>query len=570
MEQQTKKCPYCGEEILAVAKKCKHCGEWLEEKEEKVAVAQSPIVEPVIEKPKETEAKPTSQEKTGENRNEYPPVESYYVSGKTKFIWGAISAVFVIITIWLIISPPEIEFDYLFGTIDYAFIFFVLSILALCNFITTYDEQRKSKIFLNSNGDLDIETPRKYKPLSVSFVSKVMGRITLAGQKNLDLFNYQNGRVQIRNSKGHKIEGALKDLTFTYKMGKNKMTDEWFTYQFVISDTDGNKVQFTRHNSLFTDEEYADIEMLLSLAGTVKESKISKFTRKADSVVSAFKDLDFSHLTSSAIEKAGSFATSKITDSVGLLAKKRIYDHLSNKKKSLFQKIKDKFIIGIFIIYAIIVVCVNIAHIANASSSESENIEYYDEQGYSASDVENSEIDQFAEQPSNNEVTTTPRLLTVTKVDYSFYLKPQAGNTYEPSNMVDGNLATAWAISLDQVNYKNGKIYGPTFTIDCMKLSHVVIRNGYCKNESSYMNNTRALKVILCNAGNVDDEDETASYLYEGTLEDTSEEQVLHINSDLPCNQNIQKVQLIFPSDGLRRGNKWDDLCVTEIEFWGI
>lgn len=25
----TKRCPYCGEEILATAKKCKHCGEWL-------------------------------------------------------------------------------------------------------------------------------------------------------------------------------------------------------------------------------------------------------------------------------------------------------------------------------------------------------------------------------------------------------------------------------------------------------------------------------------------------------------------------------------------------------------
>ena len=31
MEQETKRCPYCGEEILAVAKKCKHCGEWLDE-----------------------------------------------------------------------------------------------------------------------------------------------------------------------------------------------------------------------------------------------------------------------------------------------------------------------------------------------------------------------------------------------------------------------------------------------------------------------------------------------------------------------------------------------------------
>lgn len=28
---ETKNCPYCGEEILAGARKCKHCGEWLEE-----------------------------------------------------------------------------------------------------------------------------------------------------------------------------------------------------------------------------------------------------------------------------------------------------------------------------------------------------------------------------------------------------------------------------------------------------------------------------------------------------------------------------------------------------------
>ena len=33
MEEAKKRCPYCGEEILAVAKKCKHCGEWLPEVE---------------------------------------------------------------------------------------------------------------------------------------------------------------------------------------------------------------------------------------------------------------------------------------------------------------------------------------------------------------------------------------------------------------------------------------------------------------------------------------------------------------------------------------------------------
>lgn len=33
MEKNKKECPYCGEEILTIAKKCKYCGEWLEEKQ---------------------------------------------------------------------------------------------------------------------------------------------------------------------------------------------------------------------------------------------------------------------------------------------------------------------------------------------------------------------------------------------------------------------------------------------------------------------------------------------------------------------------------------------------------
>jgi cell division septation protein DedD len=32
MTEQTKRCPYCDNEIRLAAKKCQHCGEWLEEK----------------------------------------------------------------------------------------------------------------------------------------------------------------------------------------------------------------------------------------------------------------------------------------------------------------------------------------------------------------------------------------------------------------------------------------------------------------------------------------------------------------------------------------------------------
>ena len=57
---ETKRCPYCGEEILIVAKKCKHCGEWLTEHDDAVrkTEAETAPVPPAPPAKKKTYSKP--------------------------------------------------------------------------------------------------------------------------------------------------------------------------------------------------------------------------------------------------------------------------------------------------------------------------------------------------------------------------------------------------------------------------------------------------------------------------------------------------------------------------------
>ena len=65
--------------------------------------------------------------------------------------------------------------------------------------------------------------------------------------------------------------------------------------------------------------------------------------------------------------------------------------------------------------------------------------------------------DKSASNTTKTETGTTseahqPKKLKVSKVEFGHCLAPQAGNTYEPRNMCDGNPSTTWAVGL--YNYK--------------------------------------------------------------------------------------------------------------------
>ena len=61
--RETKNCPYCGEEILAVAKKCKHCGKWLHEPPQPKQMIPCPICGEEVEEG--TEVCPHCKEQIG-------------------------------------------------------------------------------------------------------------------------------------------------------------------------------------------------------------------------------------------------------------------------------------------------------------------------------------------------------------------------------------------------------------------------------------------------------------------------------------------------------------------------
>lgn len=155
-------------------------------------------------------------------------------------------------------------------------------------------------------------------------------------------------------------------------------------------------------------------------------------------------------------------------------------------------------------------------------------------------------------------------------------LENQAGNTYHAKNMFDGDPATGWSIKLSKTQPESDKIYGPSMNINAKKLAYVKIMNGYGKSPEIFKKNTRAKWIeIYRESGNEFPEPE--DIIYSGPLKDTMTPQTLEIKDRFDNSRPTGRVQIRFkgyypgyPDDGYYMGSKWDDLVISELEFYGI
>lgn len=201
------------------------------------------------------------------------------------------------------------------------------------------------------------------------------------------------------------------------------------------------------------------------------------------------------------------------------------------------------------------------------------------------SEEQNVDLRQSSDKGSRDECENSSapiRQLEIERADCMYKLNNQAGNNYHPRNMIDGNSATTWAAKLSQISddYSNGIIVGPKFYLETpSKIDGVEIQNGYCKNSSSFTNNTRASWITIYRYHPEYDgefaEDQAMGYIepddviYDGPLRDNMDFQYLSVRDEFDNRHKTEVVGLLFHRGKFYPGKKWVDLCLSEIRIYG-
>ncbi|MCI8998804.1 MAG: hypothetical protein HFJ95_07415 [Muribaculaceae bacterium] len=289
-------------------------------------------------------------------------------SNRSKIILGVLLVLSIAAFVFFATFAPEASLDLIFCDVKFSLILIFVILFFISLFVRQFDEKRDSPSYISTSGEFDLTSPRCYTPIKVTPISKILGRENIFGQKNLEEFRYADGVLYVRNSAGREIEGPLESLTFSYKVNKDDATDKIYIYQYRITDKNGNKVQYNKHKTMFNDEEFADMEMILSLCGKIDETNFSKFSRKFGKALETIKDLDFHNIAGSATDMVVDAATDKVADKsinyVGKIARARLIK--TQKHETFFKKIRKYGLYVIVGIYILAVIIVNISHISDS------------------------------------------------------------------------------------------------------------------------------------------------------------------------------------------------------------
>lgn len=330
--------------------------------------------------------------------------EPHVESSKINTVLICLAAVFVICGVLMAIFHPEAEFTWLFGEIKYFLGLFIIAVFCILIWLWNLGEHRDEKYYFTPDGKLDLSVPRSYTSLKRH---KIVDLITRKG--SVDKFAYDGeGNVYIKFRNGEELTSPLEELTVSYTMDKAQGSGEFYVDKMKVTTPDG-KTYKVKYGARLEDSEYNDIFMILSTAGTLKETKISKATKWVSKLKDAMDNFDFSDLVGSGIMIGGGVGASLLGErktadnNVITFVKAQVFE--DKKKKPWFKKAMEYFWYIVAILYVIVVLIVNIAALPEIFGGVDKGYDEYIEElkeengGDYLDDISNQEGDEASVSP---------------------------------------------------------------------------------------------------------------------------------------------------------------------------
>ena len=152
------------------------------------------------------------------------------------------------------------------------------------------------------------------------------------------------------------------------------------------------------------------------------------------------------------------------------------------------------------------------------------------------------------------------------KITSSSFLKSQGDNTYEPKNAHDLNYKTAWVEGV--AGYGIGEYLEYHFAPESPRITEIIVVNGYVKSRASWENNSRVKQLKLY----INDKPHAILNLMDVYAEQSFIlEPIGNSNrKDLALLKKLPDWTLKFEIIDVYKGNKYDDVAITEIYFSGL